>query len=310
MTDARPKTRSESLPAAAMAVSAILWGLWWMPLRWLASFGLDGPTMNAALYGVLMLVLLPLVWHRRRALRANGAGLLITGAVFAIAITSWNTGIVIGEVVRVTLLFYLAPVWASLVGHFFLGQRLTPVRIAAIAIGLGGAAILLGGGTSLPVPSSAGEWLGLLGGVFFALSLVAAHRLPEPTANDYTIVTTLCAAVLTFAVLPFFGEPEALAMNWEVLRATALVAVFGLLPITWIFFWGCRAIEPGRASLILLLEVAVTAISAALLAGEPFGWPEAIGCLMIAGAGALEGLLALIRRASLKCASHQAGPVD
>jgi hypothetical protein len=35
--------------------------------------------------------------------------------------------------------------------------------------------------------------------------------------------------------------------------------------------------------------VAVAAISAALLAGEPFGLREAAGCVLIIAAGALEG---------------------
>jgi hypothetical protein len=42
-------------------------------------------------------------------------------------------------------------------------------------------------------------------------------------------------------------------------------------------------------SLLLLLEVAVAALSAALLAGEPFGVREAAGCILILAAGALEG---------------------
>ena len=63
--------------------------------------------------------------------------------------------------------------------------------------------------------------------------------------------------------------------------------------MTWLLLWGARFLEPGRVSLLLLLEVAVAAISAALLAGEPFGPREAAGCLLILAAGALEGAAAL-----------------
>ena len=69
----------------------------------------------------------------------------------------------------------------------------------------------------------------------------------------------------------------------------ALAALAWLLPVTWLLLWGARFLEPGRVSLLLLLEVAVAASSAALLAGEPFGLREAAGCLLILAAGALEG---------------------
>ena len=65
--------------------------------------------------------------------------------------------------------------------------------------------------------------------------------------------------------------------------------------MTWLLLWGARFLEPGRVSLLLLLEVAVAAISAALLAGEPFGPREALGCFLIPAAGALEGAAALAR---------------
>ena len=74
-----------------------------------------------------------------------------------------------------------------------------------------------------------------------------------------------------------------------VLAWAALAALAWLLPVTWLLLWGARFLEPGRVSLLLLLEVAVAAVSAALLAGEPFGPREAAGCLLILAAGALEG---------------------
>jgi drug/metabolite transporter (DMT)-like permease len=78
-----------------------------------------------------------------------------------------------------------------------------------------------------------------------------------------------------------------------VLGWAALAALAWLLPVTWLLLWGARFLEPGRVSLLLLFEVAVAATSAALLAGEPFGPREALGCLLILCAGALEGFAEL-----------------
>src|SRR5690606_14165867 len=63
---------ASGLPATAVALSAMLWGLWWLPLRALAEAGLGGAALNAALYGIVSAALLPLFWRRRRRLAAGG----------------------------------------------------------------------------------------------------------------------------------------------------------------------------------------------------------------------------------------------
>src|ERR687897_2646057 len=115
--------RAPWLPAAAEALSASLWGLWWLPLRALADAGLTGPALNAALYGIASMVLLP--WFRRRRARLAAGRLLLLGAggLFGAALVSWNLALILGEVVRVTLLFYLAPIWATLLAVALLGER-------------------------------------------------------------------------------------------------------------------------------------------------------------------------------------------
>jgi drug/metabolite transporter (DMT)-like permease len=62
--------------------------------------------------------------------------------------------------------------------------------------------------------------------------------------------------------------------------------------------WGAARLDPGRVSILLLLEVGVASLSAGLLTDEPFGWREAIGGLLIVGAGALESYDAMRRAPS------------
>ena len=63
-----------------------------------------------------------------------------------------------------------------------------------------------------------------------------------------------------------------------------------------LFMWGSAYLESGRVAIYLLLEVVGAVISAALLTDDPFGWREGAGCLLIVGAGLLEGLDELRRR--------------
>jgi drug/metabolite transporter (DMT)-like permease len=280
--------RAPWLPAGAVALSASLWGLWWLPLRALAEAGLSGPALNAALYGIASVVLLPWYWRRRDRLAAGGLLLLGAGGLFGAALVSWNLALILGEVVRVTLLFYLAPVWATLLEVAVLREPVGRLRVVSVVLGLAGAVVLLGFADGLPLPRSLGDWLGLAAGVLFALSVTLVRKGDATSGLEQTLVSFAAAALLSLLLLLVTPQPIG-PIAFSVLAWAALAALAWLLPCTWLLLWGARFLEPGRVSLLLLLEVAVAAISAALLAGEPFGLREAAGCLLILSAGALEG---------------------
>jgi drug/metabolite transporter (DMT)-like permease len=284
--------RTPWLPATAVALSAALWGLWWLPLRALAEAGLTGAAVNAALYGIATMALLPLFWRRRRRLAAGGLLLLGAGGLFGAALVSWNLALILGEVVRVTLLFYLAPVWATLLAFTVLGEGISWLRVLAVALGLAGAVVLLGFAGGLPLPRSAGDWLGLAAGVLFAVSITLVRKGETIAGLEQTMVSFAAAAVLSLALLAM-APHQTPGVDAVVLAWAALAALVWLLPVTWLLLWGARFLEPGRVSLLLLLEVAVAASSAALFAGEPFGAREAVGCLLILAAGTLEGIAEL-----------------
>ena len=280
--------RSALLAAGAVALSAGLWGLWWLPLRALAAAGLGGPAVNLALYGIASLALVPWFWRRRRRLAAGGRLLLGAGGLFGVALVAWNLALIQGEVVRVTLLFYLAPIWATLLAVVLLGERVGRARVVSVALGLAGAVVLLGLGTGLPLPRSLGDWLGLAAGLVFALSVTLVRKGEAIAGLEQTMVAFATAALLSLALLLLTPLPPA-PIGPAVLAWAALAALVWLLPTTWLLLWGARFLEPGRVALLLLVEVAVAALSAALLADEPFGLREALGCILILAAGALEG---------------------
>ena len=54
--------------------------------------------------------------------------------------------------------------------------------------------------------------------------------------------------------------------------------------------WGTPKLNPGLVGLLFMTEISVGAITAALWSGEPFGWREAIGVILISLAGIMESL--------------------
>ena len=287
---------ARGLPALAVAGSAVMWGLWWLPLRWLAAGRLPGDWSSLAIYGAATLVLLPVAWRRRRQLAAGGAPLVLIGLCFGAVLTLWNHGVLVGDVVRVVLLFYLAPVWATGFAWLMLGERPGALRLVTVIMGLTGAAVVLGVEGGLPWPRAEGDWFGLVSGLLFALTATLIRRWPQVDGLDTSFASFAGGALIALGfvvILP--GPAPPVADLSGALPLAGLVAALWLLPQTWLVIWGAARLDPGRVSILLLLEVATAAASAAALTGEPFGLREMAGCALIVGAGLLEGLAGLRR---------------
>lgn len=277
-------------PSLAVAGSAVMWGLWWIPIRALDARGLSGDWASVALFACAVLMMAPIAWARRNRLQGSGMAALAVGAMFGATLVAWNHALIMGDVVRVTLLFYLAPVWGTILGFLMLGYRPNAVRLLTILMGLGGAAVMLGFEGGLPLPRSLAEWMGLTSGILFALGAAWTHKTGRTGDVERTFATFALAtlfAVLLAIVAPVSHPPQ----PTDILGALPLLfGVTGLwyVPITWLLIWGAARLDPGRVSILLLLEVGVAVASASLLTDEPFGWREAVGGVLIVGAGALE----------------------
>ena len=203
---------------------------------------------------------------------------------------SLDSAQVTGEVIRVALLFYLCPVWATILGRWLLGAPMRPSRAITIALGLVGAGIVLGAETGPPVPRAEGEWMALVSGMLFALGATCSRLAPPDNGVVRSclsfVFAALCAA-LFLLIAPAGAAPGVTAVPALLLLGLGLT-VFWLLPQTWLLIWASGRLDPGRVSLILLLEIVVAAVSAAILTDEPFGWREGIGCLLMLGAGLAE----------------------
>lgn len=276
------------LPNAAVAVAATFWGLWWLPVRWLDRSGLPGDWATLALNASALAILMPYLWTRRRWLARAGVGLWLAGLLYGVMMALWNHALIVGEVVRVVLLFYLAPIWSTLLALFILRARIGPMRALSIVLGLAGAAVILGFEGGVPMPRSEGDWFGLVAGLVFAFSATFARESGAGGGFEMTILSF--AGGMLFGLLLAMLSPVA-PTGREMLEAIPLavaIALCGMLPITWLVLWGATHLDPGRVSILLLLEVAASAISAAILTDEPFGWRETIGCVMILLAGLAE----------------------
>ena len=275
-----------------VAISAFVWGCWWIPLREIDSYGLKGDWTSVAVLGIAALCLTPLIFNRLDHLLSAGAMVWGTGLFFGAMFSTYQHGLITGDVVRVTLLFYLAPVWGTLLGMVFLGARFSLRRVVVIALGFAGAAVVLDFKGGVPSPHGLGEWMGLASGIAFAIGATFAHKVVGEYELEKTWLSLAFGALLStgFALVnPAFPMPSTDQISAAAPFTFAVVLVI-LIPITWTMVWGAQRLDPGRISLLFMLEVVAASITSTLLAGEPYGIDKLIGTAMILTAGAVEAL--------------------
>ena len=296
--------RSTLLPSLAVAASGLIWGIWWLPLRQLEGAGLVGNWANLAVYALAALITAPFAFMLRRRVAAQLRALIIIGLISGTSLCLWNYALLTGNVVRVTLLFYLAPVWCTALSLVVFREPVRAMRLLTIVGGLAGAAVLVGiekGGASALSPA---DGMALLSSLSFACLTVYVRKVGGDVGGwEKTFFTTAVGAVTAFIAVTLVpeGPVPPLATVTAAFPALLLCMVWQVVLLA-LFMWGTAYVESGRVSIYLLLEVVGAVISASLLTNDPFGWREVFGCILICGAGLLEGLDELRRGRSLSIA--------
>ena len=278
-------------PEIAIAVSGALWGLYWIPVRYLEARGVGAVwlTLGVFVAGLMLLVPVLIRWPGARA--AFTPRMLATGFFTGGAFILYSISIALTEVLNAILLFYLSPVWATVLGRFVLGERFTGARLAALGLGLGGLWVVLGGESGVPLPSSTGDWFALTAGIAWALGTIRVHQdaAAPPVAHVTSLFVGGATATVLVSLLPVVDPgplPAAEAGPVTIIVAVAALSVASAVGI----LWGVRLVSPGRAGLLLMMEVVTGLVSAAAFAGEPFGVAQVAGSMLIVAAALVEVL--------------------
>ena len=126
--------RKDLLPSLGIVAAGVLWGLFWLPIRALGDLGLEGSWPGAIVFAVSAVILVPMLAFRWRYFCRYWRALVICGLFSGTAFACYATSLLITDVVRTILLFYLSPIWATLLGILLLGERLTFTRGTALVL--------------------------------------------------------------------------------------------------------------------------------------------------------------------------------
>lgn len=283
--------RGEALPSLVIFAAASIWGLYWVPLRGLEGVGVEGGWSVALFNALPLTVLVPWMLLAGAAARRGWRVALAIGMLTGAGMAFYATGLVLSSVVRATLLFYLTPVWSTMIGALWLAERIDWRRWAAIGCGLTGLMFLLSGGADGSKPLNVGDGFGLVSGMVWAFGIALIKRNPDVPLLPMTLFQFLGAAsvaALAAAVMTDLPQPGGDELGWAVGLA-AVAAIGFIMPSVFAIFWAGRHVFPGRAGILMMSEVLVAVLSATLLLpDERMGSVEWLGAVLIVGACLLE----------------------
>ena len=279
------------LPILALLLNAFVWGTSWWAFRRLDAAGLHPLWATALVFALAVAVIIAVRPQAvMQVVRTPALWILVLASGSTNAAFNW--AVVIGDVVRVVLLFYLMPLWTVLLARLLLKERLSGLAALRVLLGVAGAGIVLwpesGGG--FPVPHSLADWLGLLGGFSFALNNVMlrreAARPEEGRALAMFVGGTLVAA--TMATVLALRDPG----TWPPAPTTAWIGLALLLAL--VFLVGNLSLQYGAARLpanltavVMLTEVLFASASSLAVGGGVLTSRLLLGGALIVGAAVL-----------------------
>ncbi|MAF05764.1 MULTISPECIES: DMT family transporter [unclassified Herbaspirillum] len=272
---------------AALLLNTFIWGLSWTGTRALEGMGLHPVWATAAIFSGCALLLLTLR-HRELPLLWRHPALLGVGLATGLTNASFNMAVAYGDVVRVILLFYLMPVWTVILARLVLHEAITPRSLARVALGLGGAFIVLyQPRLGLPLPQSLPDWMAVASGLLFAVTNVLLRRLHG--FSDGTRAVAMLVGSGVFASLLGVVLSAAGVVAWPLPLPMAAAPVVALWAVLFLVSnlslqYGVARLPANIAAVIMLAEILVATFSAWMLGAAELRPQDLIGGVLIIAA--------------------------
>ena len=278
---------SQRTASIMVFVASSLWGLLWVPMRLTESMGVAPLWVQFWFTTMPALFLACLCLRSTISERQNWSIYLLSGMCIGVGYTLYAVGLLVGSVSKTTVLFYLTPIWSTLLGMVVLGEQPRLRRWGAIALATIGCCLVMQI-NPLQMRFEPVDLLGLLSGVFWGMGTVVLRRYPDADYKNATFAQYLCGTLITGAAILILGveAPQAIASG----KAAAMGAVFGILVFMSSFLMIIRIMQymsPGRVGILMLSEALVAVISAMVFLGEVLSPAQWMGVTVILAAGAI-----------------------
>lgn len=283
--------RNDLIPSIGIGFAAMFWGLYWIPVRGIEQAGVHAYWAGPVIFAASTVLFIPFILLRYRIFLDNWRQILVPGILSGLAFALYIASLNLTEVVRALLLFYASPVWSTLLGVMFLKERLTLNRILGLLLAFSGLYVVLAIEGGFPLPANTGDWFALISGMCWSIASVKLFQGGAQLILEKVTIFVFFAMLMSLLLIlwqqgDLNGMPDVASLiggwYWIVIISVSM------LPICYLTIWPATVLSPGRVGMLLMGEVVVGVISAAVLSGDRFGWNELIGTLLIISAAAVE----------------------
>ncbi len=272
-------------PVTSLLIGASMWGVIWYPMRLLEGQGLSGIWLTLILFATALVVSLPRTASSLPEF-ARSPGLLFLLMISA----GWTNiafveAVLAGNILRVLLLFYLAPLWQVVMGWLVLGERPSRTAVLSLLVAMIGALIMLWDGRmGFPWPSSVADWYALSSGFAFALSNVITRKA-QHVSLEAKVLSVWAGVVVLCVALVLFNHVSLPTVSTDTYLSAAALGFFGILIMTALVQYGVTHMPIHRSAVISLIELVAGAVSQQLLTDEIVTVREWVGgALIVVGA--------------------------
>lgn len=266
--------------AKALCLVYLIWGMNWVVMKTANTFF---PPITFVAYRFLFgaLVLLS-VWrwlHLPLPKKKYWPWIFLTGILqMGLNNIAAQTSMLTLGAGMVSVLNYSMPVFAAVMAHFLLGERLTWRKGAGIVLAIAGMAVLMdvhAGGDVTAI------CIGLLSAVFWGLaSIFVKLKLSDVNPISLTTWQMVCASLSLLAYTAIVPQGEVI---WNTESVLCLI-YNGVLASALAFFlwsWILQHIEVSKASVAVLAVPVVGVVGGILCLGEPMTLHIFFGMIMI-----------------------------
>lgn len=277
-------TRSSASTVATVAAIGLFWGLNWPAVKYLLT-ELPPFTIRAAALSVAALVLCLIALARGQNLRPPVRELpwmALTGLLTIFGFNILTTlGQVLTETSKAAIIAYTMPALTAALSVVFLGERMSPRRIAALAVGMGGIAVLALENLAALVADPLGPVIMLGAALAWALGTVAMkagrftlESLPL-TVWFLGLSGALCWPFVIAFEGPLFLPSGGVLAVWIWHAAFPMVLCYAL----WTSLVG--RLPASIAAIATLLAPVVGVTSSMILLGNPVTWQKIVALALI-----------------------------
>jgi drug/metabolite transporter (DMT)-like permease len=280
-----------AVPASSLALVAVLtlvWGCNWPVLK-TGVTELEPLTFRAATLGFAGLGLLAVSKFSGDSIRIPGRFWRHVALLALANITAWNAFILFGvqqmPAGRSAILAYTMPMWGVLFSLWLLHEPLSGRKLAGLALGMGGMAVLLGDEIAHVQRAPVGALLIICASISWGFGTVLLRRWTPPVAqNTLTGWMLVIGWVPILVAAPFFDPNAAHAlatMSGKAWFAILYNIFFAGTVAHWAWFRMARTLPVAVSSLSSLPVPVVGVFSSMLFLGERPGPSEFVALAMV-----------------------------